>query len=125
MEIKKLHGIVISALENMKAQDIRTYNTTHLTHFFDQVTIASGTSNRQTKALATSVRDEIKRETGIIPRIEGSDVGEWVLVDAGYIVVHIMQPIIREYYRLEEIWGTKEIDFNGNEKDFTCISAQE
>lgn len=109
MDIKKLQSLVIDALEDVKAQDIRAYDTVHLTSLFDRLAIASGTSNRQTKALAASVRDKVKENGGTIVSIEGEDTGEWVLVDLGDMIVHIMQPAIREYYRLEEIWGDKEI----------------
>jgi ribosome-associated protein len=109
MDIKKLQAVVIDALEDIKAQDIRAFDTVHLTSLFDRIAIASGTSNRQTKALAASVRDKVKENGGIIVGIEGEDTGEWVLVDLGDMIVHIMQPAIRAYYRLEEIWGDKEI----------------
>jgi ribosome-associated protein len=109
MDIKKLQSVVIDALEDVKAQDIRAFDTVHLTSMFDRMAIASGTSNRQTKALAASVRDKVKENGGTIVSIEGEDTGEWVLVDLGDMVVHIMQPAIRDYYRLEEIWGEKEI----------------
>ncbi|WP_019140030.1 ribosome silencing factor [Noviherbaspirillum massiliense] len=109
MDIKKLQKLVIDALEDVKAHDIRAFDTVHLTSLFDRMTIASGTSNRQTKALAASVRDKVKENGGTIVSIEGEDTGEWVLVDLGEMIVHIMQPAIRDYYRLEEIWGEKEI----------------
>ncbi|HEY8608928.1 MAG TPA: ribosome silencing factor [Noviherbaspirillum sp.] len=111
MDIKKLQSTVIDALEDVKAQDIKIFDTVHLTSMFDRVAIASGTSNRQTKALAASVRDKVKEKGGTIVSIEGEDTGEWVLVDLGDMVVHIMQPAIRDYYRLEEIWGDKEVKF--------------
>ena len=109
MDIKKLQGIVVNALEDVKAQDIRIFDTSHLTSMFDRIAIASGTSNRQTKALASSVRDSVKAAGGQILSMEGEGTGEWVLVDLGDMVVHIMQPAIRAYYRLEELWGEKEI----------------
>lgn len=109
MDIKKLQGLVVDALEDVKAQDIRVFDTTHLTSMFDRIAIASGTSNRQTKALASSVRDSVKAAGGHIISMEGEGTGEWVLVDLGDMVVHIMQPAIRAYYRLEELWGDKEI----------------
>ena len=109
MDIKKLQGIVVNALEDVKAQDIRIFDTSHLTSMFDRIAIASGTSNRQTKALASSVRDSVKAAGGEILSMEGEGTGEWVLVDLGDMVVHIMQPAIRAYYRLEELWGEKEI----------------
>ncbi|MFM7632120.1 MAG: ribosome silencing factor [Betaproteobacteria bacterium] len=109
MDIKKLQALVIDALEDVKAQDIRVYDTTHLTSMFDSIAVASGTSNRQTKALAASVRDKVKAAGGEIISIEGENTGEWVLVDLGDMVVHIMQPAIRAYYRLEELWGDREV----------------
>ena len=109
MDIKKLQALVIDALEDVKAQDIRAFDTVHLTSLFDRIAIASGTSNRQTKALAASVRDKVKENGGTILSIEGEETGEWVLVDLGDMIVHIMQPAIRDYYRLEEIWGDKEV----------------
>jgi ribosome-associated protein len=111
MDIKKLQAVVIDALEDVKAQDIKVYDTSHLTSLFDRIAIASGTSNRQTKALAASVRDKVKLMGGNILSMEGEDTGEWVLVDLGDMIVHIMQPTIRAYYRLEEIWGEKEVKF--------------
>lgn len=109
MDIKKLQTVVIDALEDVKAQDIKLYDTTHLTSLFDRVCIASGTSNRQTRALASSVREKVKGLGGNVVSIEGEDIGEWVLVDLGDMIVHIMQPVIRGYYRLEELWGEKEV----------------
>jgi len=109
MDIKQLQTLVVDALEDVKAQDIRLYDTTKLTSLFDRVAIASGTSNRQTKALAASVRDKVKENGGTIVSVEGEDTGEWVLVDLGDMIVHIMQPAIRDYYRLEEIWGVTEV----------------
>ncbi len=111
MDIKKLQALVIDALEDVKAQDIRVYDTSHLTSLFDRIAIASGTSNRQTKALAASVRDKVKQNGGELLGMEGEETGEWVLVDLGDMIVHIMQPTIRAYYRLEEIWGEKEVKF--------------
>ena len=108
MDIKTLQALVIDALEDVKAQEIRVYDTAHLTSMFDRIVIASGTSNRQTRALAMSVRDKVKSSGGEIINMEGENTGEWVMVDLGDIVVHIMQPAIRAYYRLEEIWGDKE-----------------
>ncbi|MBC3869073.1 ribosome silencing factor [Undibacterium oligocarboniphilum] len=109
MDIKKLQTLVVDALEDVKGQDIQLFDTTHLTSLFDRVLIASGTSNRQTKALAASVRDKVKENGGQIVSMEGEVTGEWVLVDLGDMVVHIMQPAIRAYYRLEEIWGDKPV----------------
>jgi ribosome-associated protein len=109
MDIRKLQRVIIDALEDVKAQDIRVYNTTEQTELFDRVIIASGTSNRQTRALAANVRDCVKQAGGDVISVEGDDTGEWVLVDLGDAVVHIMQPAIRDYYRLEELWGSKPV----------------
>ncbi|MGO4327250.1 MULTISPECIES: ribosome silencing factor [unclassified Cupriavidus] len=109
MDIRKLQRAIVEGLEDVKAQDIKVYDTTHLTELFDRVVIASGTSNRQTKALAASVRDTVKGAGGHIIAVEGLETGEWVLVDCGDAVVHIMQPQLRMYYNLEEIWGDKPV----------------
>lgn len=109
MNIQKQQRIVINALEDLKARDIKVFNTTELTSLFDRVIIASGTSNRQTRALASHVSDEAKRHGLEVIAREGEDSGEWVLIDLGDIVVHCMQPAIRAYYHLEEIWGAKPV----------------
>ncbi|MEX3526965.1 MAG: ribosome silencing factor [Burkholderia sp.] len=107
MDIRKLQRVIVDALEDVKAQDIKVFNTSHLTELFDRVVVASGTSNRQTKALASSVREKVKEAGGDVVSSEGEDTGEWVLVDCGDAVVHILQPALRQYYNLEEIWGDK------------------
>jgi len=109
MDIRTLQRTIVDALEDIKAQDIKVFNTSHLTELFDRVIVASGTSNRQTKALASSVREKVKEAGGEIVSTEGEDVGEWVLVDCGDAVVHILQPALRQYYNLEEIWGDKPV----------------
>jgi len=109
MDIRKLQRAIVDGLEDVKAQDIRVFNTSHLTELFDRVIVASGTSNRQTKALASSVREKVKDAGGDIVSTEGEDIGEWVLVDCGDAVVHILQPALRQYYNLEEIWGDKPV----------------
>ena len=109
MDIKKLQTLVVDALEDVKGQDIAVFDTVHLTSLFDRIAIVSGTSNRQTKALAASVRDKVKEAGGEIVGMEGEDTGEWVLVDLGDMIVHIMQAPSRAYYRLEEIWGDKPV----------------
>jgi ribosome-associated protein len=109
MDIKKLQTVVVDALEDVKGQDITLFDTTGLTSLFDRIAVVSGTSNRQTKALAASVRDKVKEAGGQVVGLEGEDTGEWVLVDLGDMIVHIMQPAIRQYYRLEEIWGEKPV----------------
>jgi len=108
-DIQKLQRLIVDALEDVKAQDIVVFNTEHLSPLFERVIIATGTSNRQTKSLASSVRDKV-REAGLPkPRLEGEDNGEWIIVDCGPAVVHIMQQAIRQYYHLEEIWGDKPV----------------
>jgi ribosome-associated protein len=109
MDIRKLQRVIVDALEDVKAQDIKVFNTSHLTSLFDRVIVASGTSNRQTKALASSVRESVKENGGEVISTEGEDIGEWVLVDCGDAIVHILQPALRQYYNLEEIWGDKPV----------------
>src|SRR5476649_853886 len=120
MDIKKLQSLVVDALEDAKAQDIALFDTTHLTSLFDRIAIASGTSNRQTKALAASVRDKVKAAGGNVYGMEGEDTGEWVLVDLGDLIVHIMQAPIRAYYRLEELWGDKPVKVGAAKRKSTA-----
>lgn len=104
MELKQLEKLIINALEDIKGRDIQVINTSKLTSLFDRIVIASGDSNRQVKALARNVHDKL-REAGVeILSTEGEDGGEWVLVDLGDIVVHVMHPTVRAYYNLEELW---------------------
>jgi ribosome-associated protein len=109
MDIRKLQRAIVDGLEDVKAQHIAVFNTEHLSPLFERVIIASGTSNRQTKALASSVRETVKQRGMQVLRTEGEDNGEWIIVDCGAAVAHIMQPAIREYYHLEEIWGGKAV----------------
>ena len=108
-DVQKLQRTIVDALEDVKAQDLVVFDTEHLSSLFERVIIASGTSNRQTKALAASVRDKVRNAGFAKPRIEGEDNGEWIIVDCGSVVAHIMQPNIRQYYHLEEIWGEKPV----------------
>ena len=105
----KLQRAIIDGLEDVKGQDIVVFDTEHLSSLFERVIIASGTSNRQTKGLASSVRDAVRDAGFAKPRIEGEENGEWIIVDCLQCVVHIMQPAIRTYYHLEEIWGEKPV----------------
>ena len=108
-DTQRLQRAIVDALEDVKAQDIAVFNTEHLSPLFERVVVASGTSNRQTKALAASVRDKVREAGFPKPRIEGEENGEWIIVDCGAAVAHIMQPAIRQYYHLEEIWGDKPV----------------
>ena len=108
-DVQKLQRTIVDALEDVKAQDLVVFDTEHLSSLFERVIIASGSSNRQTKALAASVRDKVRDAGFGKPRIEGEDNGEWIIVDCGPVVAHIMQPNIRQYYHLEEIWGEKPV----------------
>jgi ribosome-associated protein len=102
---EKIAKIAVTALEDIKGRDITAFNVRKMTALFDKVIIASGDSNRQVRALANNVCEEIKKAGGQVYSTEGAQTGEWVLVDLGAVVVHVMQPAIRQYYNLEEIWG--------------------
>ena len=108
-DTQKLQRAIVDGLEDVKGHDIQVFNTEHLSPLFERVIVASGTSNRQTKALASSVIDAVREAGFPKPRIEGEENGEWIIVDCGAAVAHIMQPAIRQYYHLEEIWGDKPI----------------
>ncbi|WP_372656769.1 ribosome silencing factor [Hydrogenophaga sp.] len=123
-DIQRLQRAIVDGLEDVKAQEIVVFNTEHLSPLFERVIIASGTSNRQTKALAASVRDAVREAGFDKPRIEGEDNGEWIIVDCGAAVAHVMQPVIRQYYRLEEIWGQKPVRVkHGAEKPVVAAKA--
>jgi ribosome-associated protein len=107
--IQKLQRAIVDGLEDIKGQDIQVFDTEHLSSLFERVIMVSGTSNRQTKGLAASVRDSVKDAGFPKPRVEGEDNGEWIIVDCGQAVVHIMQPSFRTYYNLEELWGEKPV----------------
>jgi ribosome-associated protein len=108
-DVQKLQRAVVDGLEDVKAQDIQVFDTEALSSLFERVVVASGTSNRQTKALASSVVDAVRKAGFPKPRIEGEGNGEWIIVDCGQVVVHVMQPVFRSYYRLEELWGEKPV----------------
>jgi ribosome-associated protein len=124
MDIRKLQRVVIDALEDVKAQNIKVFNTIGLSDMFDRVVLACGTSNRQTRALAYRVAQQVKEAGGHVVSVEGADAGEWVLVDLGDLVVHVMQPAIRDYYGLEEIWGGKPVKLKLGESGAKRIVAQ-
>ncbi len=108
-DIQKLQRAIVDGLEDVKAQDIVVFDTENLSALFERVIVASGTSNRQTKALAASVRDAVREAGFAKPRVEGEVNGEWIIVDCGQAVVHVMQPSFRTYYNLEELWGEKPV----------------
>jgi len=125
MDIRKLQRAIVDGLEDVKARDIVVFNTEHLSPLFERVIVASGTSNRQTKALASSVRETVKARGLPVLGMEGVDNGEWIVVDCGAAVAHIMQPAIRDYYRLEEIWGGKPVrmKLDGQARPATAVAA--
>ena len=125
MDIRKLQRAIVDGLENVKGQNIVVFNTEHLSPLFERVIIASGTSNRQTKALAQGVRDEVKGRGMQVLRTEGEDNGEWIIVDCGAAVVHLMQPSIRDYYHLEEIWGDKPVKMKIDAAPMRLVKASE
>jgi ribosome-associated protein len=109
MDLRKKQRVVVDALEDIKGRDIRVYDTARMPSMFERVVIASGDSNRQVKALADSVQDKIRENGARVYGVEGEASGEWVLVDLGDVVVHIMHPTVREFYNLEEVWGGKPV----------------
>jgi ribosome-associated protein len=111
MDIRKKQRLVVDALEDIKGKDIRVYDTARMPSMFERVVIASGDSTRQVKALADSVQDKIRENGARVYGVEGEASGEWVLVDLGEIVVHILHPTVREFYNLEEVWGGKAVRF--------------
>jgi len=126
MDIRKLQRAIVDGLEDVKAHDIVVFNTEHLSPLFERVIVASGTSNRQTRALANSVRETVKGRGLPVLSMEGEDNGEWIVVDCGAAVAHIMQPAIRDYYRLEEIWGGKAVKMkiDGASRPFAEAAAR-
>ena len=124
-DIAKLQRAIVDGLEDVKAQDIVVFDTEHLSALFERVIVASGTSNRQTKGLAASVRDAVREAGFEKPRVEGEVNGEWIIVDCGQAVVHIMQPNFRQYYNLEELWGDKPVRMKlGSVKPAVAESAK-
>ena len=109
MNIREKERAVVAALQDVKARDIVVFNVARQTAYFERVVIASGDSTRQVNALATHVQEAMKALGARIAGVEGRRNGEWVLVDLGDIVVHVMHPAVRSYYNLEELWGGKEV----------------
>ena len=109
MDLRAKQRVVVEALEDVKGYDILVFNTARLPTMFERVVIATGDSNRQLKALADRVQERVREQGASVVGVEGESSGEWVLVDLGDVVVHIMHPTVREFYNLEEIWGGKTV----------------
>jgi ribosome-associated protein len=109
VDIRKKQRMVVEALEDVKGRDIVVYNTARMPSMFERVVIASGESNRQVRALADRVQERIREGGSRVYGVEGESSGEWVLVDLGDVVVHIMHPAVRDFYNLEEVWGGKPV----------------
>jgi len=109
MDLRTKQRVVVEALEDVKGYDIQVFNTARLPSMFERVVIATGTSNTQVRALAERVQERIREQGSRVYGVEGESSGEWVLVDLGDVVVHIMHPTVREFYNLEEIWGGKPV----------------
>ena len=124
-QLTDLQNAIVDGLEDVKAQNIQIFDTADLSPLFERVIVASATSSRQTKALSSSVREKVKEAGYPVPRTEGEENGEWIIVDCGMAVVHIMQPAIREYYRLEEIWGVKPVKSKSADKKAALKAAKE
>lgn len=116
MDIRIKQRAVVEALEDVKARDIVVFNVAKQTAYFERVVIASGDSNRQVNALATHVQEKLKAAGARVVGVEGRRNGEWVLVDLGDIVVHVMHPAVRSFYNLEELWGGKEVKLKAPDK---------
>jgi ribosome-associated protein len=116
MDIRQKQRVVVEALEDVKGRDILVFNTARLPSMFERVVIASGDSNRQVKALSDRVQQRVRELGARVYGVEGESAGEWVLVDLGDVVVHIMHPTVRSFYNLEEIWGGKAVRLNSAQK---------
>jgi len=108
MNIEDKIKLIVDALEDIKAQDITVIDTGKLTSLFERMVIATGTSNRQTRAITDNVRVKMKEADEYVGNTEGEDTGDWVLLDLGEVIVHVMQPATRAHYNLEELWGAGE-----------------
>jgi ribosome-associated protein len=108
MNIEDKTKLIVAALEDVKARDITVLDTSKLTSLFERMVIASGDSNRQTRALADNVREKVKQAGEHVGGTEGEDSGDWVLLDLGEVIVHVMLPAVRAHYNLEELWGAGE-----------------
>ena len=111
MDLRKKQRVVVDALEDIKGRDIQVFDTARMPSMFERVVIASGDSTRQVKALADNVQEKVRESGARVYGVEGEAAGEWVLVDLGDVVVHIMHPTVREFYNLEEVWGGRKVRF--------------
>jgi ribosome-associated protein len=126
MTLDEIKKIAVAALEDIKGKDIIVLDTHELSDLFDCMIVASGDSNRQVRAMANNVREELKSQGIEIISMEGEESGEWVLVDTGDLIVHIMQPAVRDYYNLEELWGGQRPSFNlGHKKPWSALDGAE
>src|SRR5712692_4530538 len=116
MDLRKKQRVVLEALEDIKGRDIIVYNTARMPSMFERVVIASGDSTRQVKALSDRVQEKVRENGARVYGVEGEASGEWVLVDLGDVVVHIMHPTVRDFYNLEEVWGGKPVRFKAEKK---------
>jgi len=116
MDIRKKQRVVVEALADIKGRDVIVFNTARMPSMFERVVIASGDSTRQVKALADQVQDRIRENGARVYGVEGEASGEWVLVDLGDVVVHIMHPTVRSFYNLEEVWGGKQVRLASRKK---------
>ncbi len=123
--VQKMRDVAVAALEDVKGKDILALDTTKLTDLFDCMIVATGDSNRQVRALANNVREELKAKGYDIVSTEGEEYGEWVLVDAGEVIVHVMLPAVRDYYDLEQLWGGQKPVFNPLAKAWSAVDKQE
>lgn len=124
MDIRVKQRAVVEALEDIKGKDIVVYNTARMPSMFERVVIASGDSTRQVKALADNVQERMKALGSRVYGVEGEKGGEWVLVDLGDVVVHIMHPASREFYNLEEVWGGKTVRLKRGKKPLKRAKAK-
>lgn len=116
MDIRKKQRVVVEALEDVKGHDIIVFNTARMPTMFERVVIASADSNRQVRALSDRVQERVRENGARVYGVEGEVTGDWVLVDLGDVVVHIMHPAVREFYNLEEIWGGKTVRMKAETK---------
>ena len=123
LKIEELLSVIVNALDDVKARDIVVFDTAGKTGAFSRVVVCSGTSNRQIRALGQAVSRAVREAGGKVSGLEGSDTGEWVLVDCGEVVVHCMQPSMRAYYNLEELWGPESLDVTAYLKEVAAKSA--